>query len=718
MKDRLDFLNFLIEKYNYKTYLEIGVDVGYVFNDIHIEFKVGVDPNPESEANIITTSDDFFSKNRLKFDLIFIDGLHQHEQVYRDIINSLEVLNPGGSIVCHDMWPETEERASHEIPEFGPWNGDGYKALLKIAGERDDLWIHVFYDLDEGTTIIRKTIRNNILKKDIPEYNNINVDQWHRLAFDLGLTMSIEEYMKRSEEIVICAIAKQEERYLKNWCQWHLDIGFDRIYIYDNNDLDSDEEYEKFENIFPGRVEIRRARGLKANQITQYRSFCDDNIYKWVAFIDIDEFINFKEGTYSSIREFLETFPGKDAFILQWKCYHANKNIEPMGKPIYKYCTEPISPKVRKDSRPENMNGWYKTISRSGLALDMNEHTVWSATTTPLKVSDCLGNDTNANYFKWRDGSEDTVWVNHYIIKNIEDFYYNKYKRGHAGIDLKNNDGYTWWCWNQNINYFTDIQGPLSEKEQLFLMSKGMKPDWIFRPKMTVLCHREPFDIPWYSTRKNTLIKDFILPNTDIELIMCAGSDFPGYLQHYNGTEFLDREYYYYTYGSCWMMDVPECETYGQPQLIFNMGYDMRCPVDCDDDTKLNILNSTINSFFNTTSTWREICESVIENPEYMVTVKGAVEYDENCAGYKDIVDEFLSKYGCVNKHVRIKNNTYVTSRESYLKIREQWIDFVNTYGYVDMKELMSSRDNGNSTIYDAWQFILPCLSEKLEIIS
>ena len=68
MKDRLDFIKFLIDKHKYKSYLEIGVANGYVFDNIDIEFGVGVDIDENSKANMILTSDELFSINRQKFD--------------------------------------------------------------------------------------------------------------------------------------------------------------------------------------------------------------------------------------------------------------------------------------------------------------------------------------------------------------------------------------------------------------------------------------------------------------------------------------------------------------------------------------------------------------------------------------------------------------------------------------------------------------------------
>ena len=48
------------------------------------------------------TSDNFFLSNKIKFDLIYIDGNHLYEYVKRDISNSLKYLNINGIIVLDD----------------------------------------------------------------------------------------------------------------------------------------------------------------------------------------------------------------------------------------------------------------------------------------------------------------------------------------------------------------------------------------------------------------------------------------------------------------------------------------------------------------------------------------------------------------------------------------------------------------------------------------
>lgn len=152
--NRTQIIQSLINKIKAKSYLEIGIDNGINFQTIICDKKVSVDPNTDTIAMHYLTSDDFFKKNKDTFDVIFIDGLHHADQVYKDIINSLEVLNDDGYIICHDMNPIKE---SHQIIPFvsGTWNGDCWKAYAKLRIERSDLQMHVI-NTDHGCGIISK----------------------------------------------------------------------------------------------------------------------------------------------------------------------------------------------------------------------------------------------------------------------------------------------------------------------------------------------------------------------------------------------------------------------------------------------------------------------------------------------------------------------------------------------------------------------------------
>jgi len=54
---------------------------------------------------IKSTSDNFFIKNKIIFDFIYIDGNHKFDYVFRDCENAWRFLNKGGILVCDDyIW--------------------------------------------------------------------------------------------------------------------------------------------------------------------------------------------------------------------------------------------------------------------------------------------------------------------------------------------------------------------------------------------------------------------------------------------------------------------------------------------------------------------------------------------------------------------------------------------------------------------------------------
>ena len=93
------------------------------------------------------TSDDFFIKNEEKFDFIFIDGLHHYKQVKKDINNSLNILNEGGTILMHDCLPRNYYYQAVPRSQLN-WNGDTWKAFLEIRS--DEKFDTYCINADEG----------------------------------------------------------------------------------------------------------------------------------------------------------------------------------------------------------------------------------------------------------------------------------------------------------------------------------------------------------------------------------------------------------------------------------------------------------------------------------------------------------------------------------------------------------------------------------------
>jgi hypothetical protein len=187
---RTEIINALIEKYDFKSYLEIGVESGANYYAIKSDDKVGVDPDPISHSTVKHESDTFFETNEKTFDICFIDGLHYAEQVYRDAINCLKFLNEGGIILFHDMMPNSELCA--KVPrEQAIWTGDCYKAFVQLRSERNDLEMFVI-NTDWGVGFMRKGKQDLIDLKGM-DINYANFDL-NRLEW-LNL-ISVDEFQQ------------------------------------------------------------------------------------------------------------------------------------------------------------------------------------------------------------------------------------------------------------------------------------------------------------------------------------------------------------------------------------------------------------------------------------------------------------------------------------------------------------------------------------------
>jgi len=186
-------INTLLKNINGKKYLEIGVSEGNTISQIKCEYKIGVDPESHSQPTYKLTSDQYFEICSEKFDVILIDGLHIHDQVYRDITNALNVLNPGGYVVCYDMLPTTE--LLQIVPyQGGNWTGDCWKAFVQLRQERDDLEM-MTVDTHYGCSIITKGTQERLIINEPITYDAFarNKDTWMNI-------ISVIDYLNRFEK--------------------------------------------------------------------------------------------------------------------------------------------------------------------------------------------------------------------------------------------------------------------------------------------------------------------------------------------------------------------------------------------------------------------------------------------------------------------------------------------------------------------------------------
>ena len=76
------------------------------FSDIKKNFDQNLARYNDRLTTHHSTSDNFFKKNKTKFDLIYIDASHTYENVLRDGKNAINVLNHNGLIIFDDLFKD------------------------------------------------------------------------------------------------------------------------------------------------------------------------------------------------------------------------------------------------------------------------------------------------------------------------------------------------------------------------------------------------------------------------------------------------------------------------------------------------------------------------------------------------------------------------------------------------------------------------------------
>lgn len=141
------------------NYLEIGVRDGISLRPVSKWAKMchAVDINflvKDYADNVILyemSSDEFFSKiQNIKFDMVFIDGDHSKEQVYKDFINVKDKVIDDGFIFFHDTYPYNESLLSPIL------SNNCWEAILQIKNEFYSEFEIITLPFTPGVTIMKK----------------------------------------------------------------------------------------------------------------------------------------------------------------------------------------------------------------------------------------------------------------------------------------------------------------------------------------------------------------------------------------------------------------------------------------------------------------------------------------------------------------------------------------------------------------------------------
>ena len=274
--------------------------------------------------------------------------------------------------------------------------------------------------------------------------------------------------MQLSEEYVIMATAKDEENYICEWIKYHLDLGFDKIYLYDNND-DSNilpkVLYYNLDKSYIDRVIIYPIPGLKAFKRQICLDFLNEKEFKWCAVIDCDEFITLT--SHKNIKDYINSFPSDcEQILLPWLFYDPGDFKGDIPIPLLERGYFPYTPIEKQISVIDHAYGKSmikkinKEIKDAGNHLNIDLNT-YNPSTKKVSLED------KKKMVCWRYKEKpspkqfNNAYIKHFFIRSSTE-YEKKYNRGRDDSGKKDFKRY---CTKHNLHYLEPDQLKLSKYE-------------------------------------------------------------------------------------------------------------------------------------------------------------------------------------------------------------------------------------------------------------
>ena len=204
------------------------------------------------------------------------------------------------------------------------------------------------------------------------------------IIFCLFLIYIINSFINKKIKklkVCLCSIGKKENLYVKEFINHYKKLGYNHIFIYDNNDIKS----ERFSDILmkeieSGFISIINYVGFKGkynnSQIEAYYDCYKRNNrnYNWLSFYDFDEYLELKVQNLT-IQEFLNNKRYQKCVNIKinWVKYQSNEEL------IY-YENKPLQIRFNKSLLNHSSNKHIKSTVRGGLKKNywsnsINPHT-------------------------------------------------------------------------------------------------------------------------------------------------------------------------------------------------------------------------------------------------------------------------------------------------------------------------------------------------------
>ncbi len=244
------------------------------------------------------------------------------------------------------------------------------------------------------------------------------------LRYGLFRAMKLNRRMKRDTSVPqyylsVCAIAKNEGRYIKEWIDYHHSMGVEKFYLYDNESTDNTREVLD-PYIKSGLVDYTYFPGKK-QQLPAYDDCFERHRLetRWLAVLDLDEFV--VPVRDKNIPDFLRGLEKYPVVEINWLIYGSSG--------LKEYDPRPVMERFKCHSLPDySVNTHIKSIVDPRRVCTMTG--CHEAARLRGKSVDSHGNILKKNFFH-RPPQQDIIRINHYAVKSYGEFL-DKRARGRA----------------------------------------------------------------------------------------------------------------------------------------------------------------------------------------------------------------------------------------------------------------------------------------------
>jgi len=245
----------------------------------------------------------------------------------------------------------------------------------------------------------------------------------------------IEKIYYNKIKVCVCTLGKNENRYIREFVQHYEKYGVDKIFLYDNNDING-ERFEVVINDYSekGFVDILDWRGKK-KQIYNIMNDCYKQNYRsydWLIFYEIDEFIHLNN--YSNVKSFLseDKFRNCTLIYLNLVCHTDNNLLYYENKSLFERFPELV---------PDSKLGGQKLEVKFILKGHTPNIVIRNIHNCNNNIPNCNGyghNNKISNIYS-TELDKKNFYIDHFYSKSTEEFI-NKVMRGNPCNVPKNYD--------------------------------------------------------------------------------------------------------------------------------------------------------------------------------------------------------------------------------------------------------------------------------------